>query len=134
MSAPQNRGSSMRRRYDHLPMMAEDFVRRNVAVIVTAGGEPTALAAKAATAKIPIVFYVGGDPVRVGLIARLNRPGGNATGVSSLLGALGAKQLGLLRELVPKAAAVAMLVNPHDAWAETESANTQAGRTRARGC
>jgi len=112
--------------YDRLPALAEDLVRRQVAVIVTSGGERAALAAKAATATIPIVFNVGEDPVRFGLITSLNRPGGNITGVTSLLGALGTKQLGLLRELVPKAATIAMLVNPNETWADTEITNTQA--------
>jgi putative ABC transport system substrate-binding protein len=112
--------------YDRLPALAEDLVRRNVAVIVTAGGEISARAAKAATGKIPIVFNVGEDPVKYGLVASLNRPGGNVTGVTSLLGTLGTKQLGLLRDLVPKAGVIAMLVNPDDTWAETQIANTEA--------
>ncbi len=112
--------------YDRLPALAEDLVRRNVAVIVTAGGEISASAAKAATGKIPIVFNVGEDPVKYGLVASLNRPGGNVTGVTSLLGTLGTKQLGLLRDLVPKAGVIAMLVNPNDTWAETQIANTEA--------
>jgi putative ABC transport system substrate-binding protein len=112
--------------YDRLPALAEDLVRRQVAVIVTGGGERPALAAKAATATIPIVFNVGEDPVRFGLITSLNRPGGNITGVTSLLGALGTKQLGLLRELVPKAATIAMLVNPSEPYADAEITNTQA--------
>jgi len=112
--------------YDRLPALAEDLVRRNVAVIVTSGGEISALAAKAATTKIPIVFNVGEDPIRIGLIASLNRPGGNITGVTSLLGVLGTKQLGLLRDLVPKAALIAMLVNPNDTWGETQITNTEA--------
>jgi putative ABC transport system substrate-binding protein len=112
--------------YDRLPALVEDLVRRQVAIIVTSGGEPAALAAKGATAKIPIVFNVGEDPVRFGLVASLNRPGGNITGVTSLLGVLGAKQLGLLRELLPKAATIGMLVNPNDPWAESQTSNTQA--------
>jgi putative ABC transport system substrate-binding protein len=112
--------------YDRLPALVEDLVRRQVAIIVTSGGEPAALAAKAATAKIPIVFNVGEDPVRFGLVASLNRPGGNITGVTSLLGMLGTKQLGLLRELVPKAATIGMLINPNDPWAESQTSNTQA--------
>ena len=112
--------------YDRLPGLAEDLVRNNVAVIVTSGGELSALAAKRATAKIPIVFNVGEDPVRYGLVASLNRPGGNITGVTSLLGVLGTKQLGLLRDLVPKAALIAMLVNPNDTWGETQITNTEA--------
>jgi putative ABC transport system substrate-binding protein len=111
--------------YDRLPALVEDLVRRQVAIIVTSGGEPAALAVKAATAKIPIVFNAGEDPVRFGLVASLNRPGGNLTGVTSLLGVLGAKQLGLLRELVPKAATIGMLVNPNDPWAESQTTNTQ---------
>jgi putative ABC transport system substrate-binding protein len=112
--------------YDRLPGLAEDLVRSNVAVIVTSGGELSALAAKRATSKIPIVISVGEDPVRYGLVASLNRPGGNITGVTSLLGTLGAKQLGLLRDLVPKTAMLAMLVNPDDPWAESQITNTQA--------
>jgi putative ABC transport system substrate-binding protein len=118
--------------YDRLPALAEDLVRRQVAVIVTGGGGPAALAAKAATVKIPVVFNVGEDPVRAGLVASLNRPGGNLTGVTSLLEQLGAKQLGLVRELVPKAAAVAMLVNPNDTWAETQITNTEAAARAVR--
>jgi putative ABC transport system substrate-binding protein len=112
--------------YDRLPALAEDLVRNNVAVMVTSGGELSALAAKRATSKIPIVISVGEDPVRYGLVASLNRPGGNITGVTSLLGALGAKQLGLLRDLVPKTGMLAMLVNPDDPWAETQITNTEA--------
>ena len=112
--------------YDRLPGLAEDLVRNNVAVIVTSGGELSALAAKRATTKIPIVFNVGEDPVRYGLVASLNRPGGNITGVTSLLGILGTKQLGLLRDLVPKVGVIAMLVNPNETWAETQIATTEA--------
>ena len=95
--------------YDRLPVLMEDLVRRSVAIIVTSGGELAAVAAKAATTKIPIVFNLGEDPVRYGLVASISRPGGNATGVTSLLPLLGAKQLGLLRELVPKAVTIGML-------------------------
>jgi putative tryptophan/tyrosine transport system substrate-binding protein len=112
-------------RYDRLPALAEDLVTRQVAVIVTGGGEGVALAAKAATASIPIVFNVGEDPVRFGLVTSLNRPGGNITGVNTLLAGLGTKQLGLLRELVPNADVVAMLVNPNDPWAASETSDTQ---------
>jgi len=112
--------------YHRLKSMAEDLVRRQVAVIVTSGGEITALAAKAATAKIPIVFNVGGDPVRFGLVASLNQPGGNLTGVTSFLFALGTKQIGLLRELVPTAAVIAFLVNPDDPGAESRINDVQA--------
>jgi len=111
--------------YDRLPALAANLVGQRVAVIVTAGGDPAALAAKTATTEIPVVFNVGEDPVRAGLIASINRPGGNLTGVTSLLESLGAKQLGLLRELVPKAITIAMLVNPNDTWAEKQIAHTQ---------
>jgi putative ABC transport system substrate-binding protein len=124
-----------RGQYDRLPALAEDLARRQVAVIVTGGGENVALAAKAATAKIPIVANLAEDPVRFGLVASLNRPGGNITGVTSLLGAQGAKQLGLLRELVPQAAVIGMLVDSNMPWAESLTTNTQAaarGRTAAR--
>ena len=111
--------------YGRLPALAANLVGQRVAVIVTAGGEPAALAAKTATTEIPVVFNVGEDPVRAGLIASINRPGGNLTGVTSLLESLGAKQLGLLRELVPRAITIAMLVNPNDTWADKQIAHTQ---------
>jgi putative ABC transport system substrate-binding protein len=97
--------------YDRLPALAADLVRQHVSVFVSAGGSTTALAAKAATATIPIVFGGGGDPVQLGLVASLNRPGGNMTGVY-ILDATEAKRLGLLRELVPTAAVIAVLLNP----------------------
>lgn len=112
--------------YDRLPALAEDLVHQNVAIIVTSGGEISAQAAKTVTAKIPIIFNLGEDPVRNGLVESLNRPGGNLTGVTSLLGTLGTKQLGILRDLVPNAGVIAMLVNPGDTWAETEISNTEA--------
>jgi len=98
-------------RYDRLPEMAAELVRREVAVIV-ASTIPAAVAAKAATATIPIVFYVAGDPVKLGLVASLSRPGGNATGVNNFAAELGAKHLGLLRELLPTARRIGLLVNP----------------------
>jgi putative tryptophan/tyrosine transport system substrate-binding protein len=112
--------------YDRLVALAEDLVRRNVAVIITGGGESAVFAAKAATSRIPIVFNIAEDPVQMGLVASLNRPGGNMTGVTSLLGALGTKQLGLIRELVPKTAVIALLVDPQVApWVEALIAGTE---------
>jgi len=108
-------------RYDQLPALAADLVRRQVAVIVATGGEPSALAAKAATLTIPIVFTSGGDPVELGLVASLNRPGGNVTGYHLLFGGVGSKRLELLQELVPKVAVIAMLVNPAFPSAEQET-------------
>ena len=111
--------------YDRLPALAADLVRRGVAVLATTGGEPSALAAKAATSTIPIVFTVGGDPVKIGLVASLNRPGGNATGVSLLTTVPEAKRLGLLYELVPNAALIGVLINPNYQGAEAQSREVQ---------
>jgi putative ABC transport system substrate-binding protein len=98
--------------FDRLPALAAKLVRREVAVIVATGGPLPALAAKTATKTIPIVFSVGEDPVRVGLVASLARPGGNLTGINFVTTELAAKRLGLLRELLPAAARIAVLVNP----------------------
>jgi ABC-type uncharacterized transport system substrate-binding protein len=106
--------------YDRLPAFATDLVRREVAVIV-AQAFPAAVAAKRATTKIPIVFTTGADPVALGLVASLSRPGGNVTGVTSLSGELGPKRLELLRQLDPTATVMALLVNPINANAESES-------------
>jgi len=107
-------------RYERLTAYAVELVRRAVTVIVTAGGDPAAQAAKAATATIPIVFVSGSDPVKVGLVASLNRPGGNITGVHMLILGLGAKRLGLLHELMPAVNLVGILVNPNFADARTQ--------------
>jgi putative ABC transport system substrate-binding protein len=99
---------------DRLPELAAELVRRKVAVIATTGGPAVALAAKTATTTIPIVFTTAGDPVAQGLVANLNRPDANVTGVSFLVATLAAKQLGLLHELLPGAARIAVLVDPNN--------------------
>jgi putative ABC transport system substrate-binding protein len=107
-------------RYDRLPALATELARRPVTVMVATGGDPAAQAAKVATVTIPIVFVSGSDPVKVGLVASLNKPGGNITGVHLLILAMGAKRLGLLHELVPAANPIGVLTNPNFADANTQ--------------
>jgi putative ABC transport system substrate-binding protein len=111
---------------DQLTELAADLVRLRVAVIATPGSTTAAAAAKSATTTIPIVFSGGGDPVQTGLVASLNRPGGNVTGVSSMSGELGTKRVGLLQELVPRAARLAVLINPNNPLAEAFVADIRA--------
>ena len=112
--------------YDRLPAMASEMARRQVAIIIATGGTAPALAAKAATTTIPVVFSVTDDPVALGLVASLARPGGNATGVTFLLAELGAKQLGLLRELVPAATRIGLLVNPNNTTSNAQTSDVVA--------
>jgi putative ABC transport system substrate-binding protein len=112
--------------YERLPPLASDLVQQQVAVIITGGGEVAALAAKAATSDIPIVFNVGGDPLRSRLVSSLNRPGGNLTGVSSFLFTLGTKQLDVLRQVVPSADLIGILANPLDPGFEARIRETHA--------
>ena len=116
--------------YDRLPTMAADLARRRVTAILATGGNPPVIAVKAATATIPIVFIIGSDPVEVGFVASLNRPGGNITGVSLFTSLLVAKRLELLRELVPAATIIAFLVNPDNSNARPDTAVMQAAAAR----
>jgi putative tryptophan/tyrosine transport system substrate-binding protein len=111
--------------YDRLPALAADLIRRQVAVIYATGSVVSAIAAKSATSAIPIVFLHGSDPVRYGLVASLNRPGGNVTGVTLYNSALGPKRIELLRDLVPKATTIGLLVNPTNPNAADDSKEIQ---------
>jgi putative ABC transport system substrate-binding protein len=112
--------------YERLPALAAELVRRDVAVIVAIGGITSAVAAKSATATIPIVFEIGGDPIKLGLVANLSRPSGNITGVTFLISTLIAKLFEVLHETVPNAALTGFLVNPTIADAETQTKNVLA--------
>jgi putative tryptophan/tyrosine transport system substrate-binding protein len=115
---------------DRFPALASDLVRRQVAVLVASGGPTGVLAAKQASTTIPIVFSIGSDPVEIGLVASLNRPGGNITGVYQFTAGLEAKLLGLLQEMVPKARTIAVLLNPNYAPAENQLRDVQEAATR----
>jgi putative ABC transport system substrate-binding protein len=116
---------------DLLPSLAADLVKRNVTVLVATGGNISALAARAATTTIPIVFTMGDDPVRLGIVANVNRPGGNLTGASFYSGSLGPKRLELLHELVPSAQSVGFLFDPTVPDAERQLDNIRPAATRA---
>jgi putative ABC transport system substrate-binding protein len=111
--------------YDRLQALAAELVLHPPAVLVATGGEPAAMAAKAASSIIPIVFAIGGDPIKLGLVRSYNRPGGNATGMNILTNALAAKRLGLLYELVANARAVGFLINPTLTIAESPLSDTE---------
>jgi putative ABC transport system substrate-binding protein len=116
--------------YDRLPKLASELVARHVNVLAATGGDESGLAAKAATTTIPVVFQIGGNPIQLGLVARFNRPGGNLTGTTLLSIETAPKRLQLLHEIVPDATNVAVLVNPTDPGAETQSAQLKsAART-----
>jgi ABC-type uncharacterized transport system substrate-binding protein len=111
--------------YDRLPALAADLVARNPSVVFASGGSLAALAAKRATSAIPVVFAIGADPVKMGLVGALNRPGGNVTGVTFLLNALVAKRLEFLREVAPAIGAIGILVNPTNPNAQSDVRDTQ---------
>jgi putative tryptophan/tyrosine transport system substrate-binding protein len=114
---------------ERLPALAADLARRQVSLIVAAGRPDAALAAKSVTTSIPIVFDNAADPVQLGLVASLNRPGGNVTGVTTVSAELEAKRLGLLRELVPSATSFAVLVNPTRPGVDAQSTQAQQAAT-----
>ena len=118
--------------YERLPALSADLVRRQVTVIVATGGSVVGLVAKAATGTIPIVISSGGDPVKLGLVASLSRPGGNVTGVHLFLSLLDPKKLGLLRELVPQASVIAVLLNPNAADIQARLADVHEAAHAAR--
>src|SRR5499427_5315418 len=111
--------------YDRLPALAADLVSRRVAVIVPIGGAPATLAAKAATSTIPIVFNLGADPIELGLVTNLNRPGGNITGIAMMIVEIETKRLEVLHELAPTSTSIAILLNPSNAQAQTQEREAQ---------
>ena len=113
-------------RYERLPVLAADLVRRQVADLAALSGTPAALAAKAATTTIPIIFAMGSDPVEMGLVPGLSRPGANITGVTFFTAALGAKRVGLLHELVPKAVTIVLLTNADNPASIADATNARA--------
>jgi putative ABC transport system substrate-binding protein len=117
-------------RYNRLPALAAELVQRHVAVIVTTGGSRAALAAKAATNKIPIIFSAGDDPVETGLVSSLNRPGGNITGATFLTSVLEGKRLELLHELLPSVGLIALLTNPNSGSAKAQVQQAQEAANR----
>ncbi len=116
-------------RYERLPILAAELVGRRPGLIVATGGNVTALAVKAATSTIPIVFAAGGDPIKSGLVASLNRPGGNLTGVALFIAELAAKRLELLREVAPKSLRIGVLMNPNNPTGVAEAQDVEARAT-----
>ena len=117
-------------RFDRLPELAKDLLRRGIDVLIATGGEPSAFAAKAATATVPIVFSVGGDPATIGLVESLSRPGGNLTGVSIFTLLLEGKRIGLLHEAIPFATTIAILINPTGRYANALLKDAEEGARR----